>query len=65
MFCPGSFIQRSNSLKLLAGSVGRPASVDAAVLMRPMVVKSFSASKVRFGYIDMPAASATWWIRIV
>ena len=65
MFWPGSFIQRNSSAKLLAGKVGRPAKVEAAVLIRPMVTKFFSASKFRFGYSDMPAASATWWIRIV
>jgi hypothetical protein len=48
-FCPGVFIQRTSSAISFGGSVGRAARVEAAVLMRPMGTKSFSASNARLG----------------
>jgi len=48
-FCAGAFIQGTSSPIPFGGSVGRAASVEAAVLMSPMVTKSFWASIPRFG----------------
>ena len=56
---PGVFIQATRSLMLEGGRSARAVQTDEAMLIRPMPVKSFSASKLRFLYIVMPAASAT------
>src|ERR1700730_12646248 len=43
-FCPGSFIQCTSSARVLGGNVGRATRMVAALLMSPIVTKSFSAS---------------------
>jgi hypothetical protein len=47
-FCPGSFIQRTSSARVLGGSIGLPTTVVTAMLTDPIATKSFSVSNPGF-----------------